>query len=178
MKLNKKAFTLIELLVVILIIGILAAIAVPQYQKSVLKSQFVQMQLAANSWVKELEFYYLTNGSYPPDNHINETYAQINIQYPGCTFGAQDQMTCKNFILNPSYWGQTGVIVAARKPWEDSDLLYFVWAAKSQYPNRKECCGKTDTKYEYFCKNISKTGIVLRSNPNGRQHNRHNCYEL
>ncbi len=61
---KNQAFTLIEILVVVLIIGILAAIAVPQYQKSVLKSRFVQGYLLVDSLYQAEQPYFLTHGKY------------------------------------------------------------------------------------------------------------------
>ena len=61
----KIGFTLIELLVVVLIIAILAAIAVPQYQKAVTKSRMAQMRAMMEEVVRAGDLYYLRNGKYP-----------------------------------------------------------------------------------------------------------------
>ena len=57
-------FTLIELLVVVLIIAILAAVAVPQYQKSVEKSRAMQALILLKAMAQAQKSYYLANGVY------------------------------------------------------------------------------------------------------------------
>ena len=55
-------FTLIELLVVVLIVGILAAIALPQYEKAVEKSRATEALTNLRTIVRSMQLYRMANG--------------------------------------------------------------------------------------------------------------------
>ena len=61
---TKGGFTLIELLVVVLIIGILAAIALPKYEAAVAKSRATEALLNLQDLYKAQQLYYMANNTY------------------------------------------------------------------------------------------------------------------
>ncbi len=62
---TRRGFTLIELLVVVLIIAILTAVAVPQYQKAVERSKATQALVLLKTTYQAAKAYELANGSWP-----------------------------------------------------------------------------------------------------------------
>ena len=88
---NRGAFTLIELLVVVLIIGILSAIALPQYQKAVAKTRYTQLVILGRSLLEAQKIYYLANGSYAP------TFEELDMVPPGTLSTDKKTVTGTNY---------------------------------------------------------------------------------
>jgi len=65
---NHKGFTLIELMIVVAIIGILAAVAIPQYQNYVARAQVSEALVLASGAKTAIAEYRSITGEWPGDN--------------------------------------------------------------------------------------------------------------
>lgn len=136
-------FTLIELLVVVLIIGILAAIALPQYEKAVEKSRAAESLLMLRSIAQANRVYFMTTGQYARD--IND----LDIEIPGTdsVHRGYNRKQTKYFdygTVNASY-PTTSIAVSNRLPMPDTPYWFTVFADKSGV----------------YCKGISQKGKEL-----------------
>ena len=120
MKRTQQGFTLIELMIVVAIIGILAAIAIPQYQDYVARSQVSEAPTLIDGAKTTIESYIAQNGSFP--TNLSVLGIRVSGKYvSGMSVSNTDNsgkgvvtVTFKNNGVSPKIGGQT---IA----WERSD---------------------------------------------------------
>ena len=93
----KRGFTLIELLVVVLIIGILSAVALPQYTTAVEKARVAEALTTLNYMQKQLIMYHLETGGTCPNSDC--AMGEELLELSGGEWDESGQEYCtKNFL--------------------------------------------------------------------------------
>ena len=150
MKNNRKGFTLIELLVVVLILGILAAMAMPQYFKAVERSRMSEAVSLLGSIAGAQQRKYLQIGKYI------EKYDGLDVVPAGAT-GNSYTTSDNGFTITLSGTGYTDGVAKATRSSSNGGTLNYNYNLTRYYASNLTQCNGTDTNGKALCADFCGT---------------------
>lgn len=155
----KKGFTLIELLVVVLIIGVLSAVALPQYQKAVDKARATEAITLVRSVAEAQKVYYLANGEYTSE------LSNLDLTFPGVRPNETFMLDTKNFYVSMHNTGSPYVAVEAGLKRRTTTGW---WLIGFHFSEDQLCClaSVDDAAANRFCQTLSGAEKRRGTGPN------------
>ncbi len=143
---NEKGFTLIELLIVVAIIGILAAIAIPQFSSYRQKAFNAEGYVLGGEVRKDIMAFYSHTGRFPKNN------IEAGLPNPDHIKGKQvESITVRDGVIDVKFYdrGQTSYLILTGRPAIVKDnptaSIYWVWGDRDVPPGM-EVLGENRTK--------------------------------
>lgn len=162
MKTN-KAFTLIEMLVVVLIVGVLAAVALPQYQRAVEQTNMTEAAVVLRSIANANQVYYLETGEYAGPNDMDK----LNVNVPGQIskqIKGENRVATKSFIYSPTGSDLEVLALAQRADngvWRGTSKGYYMSIPRSD-PGTIRCHAYNEASdmEKELCNQINEDGSL------------------
>ncbi|MBQ8844175.1 MAG: prepilin-type N-terminal cleavage/methylation domain-containing protein [Elusimicrobiaceae bacterium] len=150
----KRGFTLIELLVVVLIVGILSAVALPQYTKAVEKARTAEAVSTISTLEKGIELYILSNGFKITDFLGTSATDTLDVDL-NCN--TEDTEGCSSkFFRYSAFGGENHFDVAAYR--EAGDLYYVLHSSRTPDGKWERKCGWFDSIGKTICEGLKANG--------------------
>lgn len=160
LKRRTNGFTLLELLVVVLVIGILAAIALPQYQKAVDRSRWTPMLQMERIISRAQEMYYMANGKYASN------FEELGLDYP-----LEDEKNFSQGQMHAVFYTEGGtpyVQLYQRKDltsYENIFLLTFYYSSPKRVLRQcRPAYGVSDDSWKSLCLFLMGDGATVQGN--------------
>ena len=151
-----KGFTLIELLVVVLIIGILSAIALPQYRNSIEKSRAAEMMIWLSNAKKAMDAYYADRGDMPETqiNFAKDDYTGIDLNLGQVVSGSGE--VYNKYFTAAAQCGNTSCFVNIYRNSQNPDIAGDIWYLNATYyPDSGTWANQT-----FYCNSASAKAVA------------------